>query len=133
VNSAIARSGAAALAVTRLGIGLIAVARPDLAARAWLGRAATGDPATGELVTPVFGRALGGRDVALAVGALASARASESRALRRWLFAGAIADAADAMATLTRWRALPAGNRALVLAASGGGALTGCLIGAALR
>ena len=105
----------AAIAVGRLGIGVIAAIRPGLAARSWV-RDSDGTAAQ------VFARALGGRDIALAAGALAAYRAHDRAELRRWAGMGAIADVVDAAATVACWSALPKVNRVLVLAAAAGAA-----------
>jgi stage V sporulation protein SpoVS len=68
---------------------------------------------------------LGGRDIALAAGALAAFRAHDQAELRRWAGMGAIADAVDAVATLACWSTLPKTNRLLVLAAAAGAAVVG--------
>jgi hypothetical protein len=103
----------AAIAAGRLGIGVIAAVRPELAARSWVDRTSADGPAA-----RVFARALGGRDIALAAGALVAFRAHDQAELRRWAGMGAIADAVDAIATVACWSALPKTNRLLVLAAA---------------
>ena len=60
--------GATAVAAGRVAIGLTALARPSLPSRPWVG--ATPD----DLTARVFGRALGARDLALGLGALAALR-----------------------------------------------------------
>ena len=110
----------AAIAAGRLGIGVIATVRPGLAARSWVDR-----PSADGTAALVFARALGGRDIALAAGALAAFRAHDQAELRRWAGMGAIADAVDAVATLACWSALPKTNRLLVLAAAAGAAVVG--------
>jgi hypothetical protein len=121
----LARLAMTAIAVGRLGIGVIAVGRPELAARSWLdGASARGTAAR------VMARALGGRDIALAAGALAAVRADDSAELRRWAGFGALADAVDAVATVACWSSMPKANRIMVLAAAAGAAVLG---GAAIR
>ncbi|HYS39508.1 MAG TPA: hypothetical protein VEO01_28155 [Pseudonocardiaceae bacterium] len=110
----------AAIAAGRLGIGVLAAVRPGLAARSWVDR-----PSADGTAARVFARALGGRDIALAAGALAAFRAHDQAELRRWAGMGAIADAVDAVATLACWSALPKTNRLLVLAAAAGAAVVG--------
>ncbi len=61
------RRGAAAVAVSRVGVGVVALAAPALVSRSWVGGA-------GGLSGRVLGRALGGRDLALGLGALAALR-----------------------------------------------------------
>lgn len=63
--------GAAALAVARTGIGVVALAAPEVVGRPWVGEAA--GTAQGRLLA----RALGGRDLALGLGALAALRRAQ--------------------------------------------------------
>ncbi len=58
------RRGATAVAASRVGVGVVAFAAPMLVSRSWVGRPGDGTPGR------VLGRALGGRDLALGVGAL---------------------------------------------------------------
>jgi hypothetical protein len=111
-----------AIAAGRLGIGVIAAVRPGLAARSWVDRTAADGTAA-----LVFARALGGRDIALAVGTLAAYRAQDQAELRRWAGMGALADAVDAVATVACWPALPKLNRVLVLTAAAGAAVVGAV------
>jgi hypothetical protein len=98
-----------------------ALAWPSVPARPWVGAAADGPAGQ------VFGRALGGRDVALGLGALAalSRPAAESESASAWVAAGALADALDVAASLSSWRELPRVTRWLVAASAGGAALLG--------
>lgn len=110
----------AAVAAGRLGLGVVAVVRPELPARAWLGST------LGSGVAPrLLGHALGGRDLALAIGALVAALSGNPAELRRWAVAGALADTVDAAATLVLWRELPKPNRIAVLTAAAGAAVVG--------
>jgi hypothetical protein len=114
------RAAVTAVAAGRLGLGVVALARPELAARAWLGTK------LGSGVAPrLLGHALGGRDLALAIGALAALRSGNQRDIRHWTAAGALADGVDAAATLVMWQALPENNRLAILVAAGGAALLG--------
>jgi len=61
-------------------------------------------------------RSLGGRDVALAVGTLVALENDGN--VRGWLEAGAVADASDAIGTLTNWGDLPGLRRLFGLASS---------------
>jgi hypothetical protein len=128
VTSGIARKAATMIAAARLVAGAIAVARPGMAARVWVGRTSELDPGAS-----VLGRALGGRDLALAAGALAAARSPDPSQLRRWTGAGTLADATDTAATLLAWSHLPRGYRIAVLGASCGAALAGALAAAGLE
>ena len=62
------RRGATAVAVSRIGVGVVAFAAPALVSRSWVGGAGGGPSGR------VLGRALGGRDLALGLGALAALR-----------------------------------------------------------
>jgi hypothetical protein len=115
----LARTGATMVAVGRLGAGLVALVWPEFAARCWLGDRGRGPAAR------VLGRGLGGRDLALAVGALAALRDGGPADRRRWLALGCLADSGDALATLLAWSSLPPVRRAIVLAASVGAAAVG--------
>ena len=64
------RRGATAVAAGRVALGLTALAWPAVPARPWVGASADDVAAT------VFGRALGARDVALGLGALAALNGS---------------------------------------------------------
>lgn len=123
------------LAGTRALLGVVALAMPERAGRVWVGGGATGADRA------VLLRALGGRDVALAVGALAGAakgRRTEGDAgtpvqpLAVWVAMGAVSDMVDTLATAGGFSALPRRTRWLTLVASGGAAATGAAIAAAL-
>jgi hypothetical protein len=115
------RRTAAAVAAARVGLGVTALARPSAPARPWVGASAD------ELGAQVFGRALGGRDVALGLGALAAARQSASapRVAAAWYAAGALSDALDVAVTVTAWDRLPRFTRWLVAASAAGAAVAG--------
>ena len=73
------RRGATAVAVSRIGVGVVAFAAPALVSRSWVGGAGGGPSGR------VLGRALGGRDLALGLGALAALRLqSASRRAMVW-------------------------------------------------
>jgi hypothetical protein len=86
-----------------LGGGLIAV--PQLFGRIWSGREA------GDARARVLARALGARDVALAVGALVALRDGDRRWAARAFGAQAAADAVDFLAVLLAGRALARSTR----------------------
>jgi hypothetical protein len=67
------RRGATAVAVSRVGVGVVAFAAPALVSRSWVGGAGGGPSGR------VLGRALGGRDLALGLGALAALRLQSLR------------------------------------------------------
>ena len=118
---ALLRRGAVTVAAGRVALGLTALAWPAVPARPWVGASAD------DLAARVFGRALGGRDLALGLGALAAlARPdAEPGPAAAWLAAGALSDALDVAASLASWRDLPRVTRWLVAASAGGAALTG--------
>jgi len=114
------RSGARAVAAGRVALGLTALVWPSVPARPWVGAAAD------DVAARVFGRALGARDLALGLGALAALRdQGETGAARSWVAAGALSDALDVAASVTSWRELPRISRWLVVASAGGAALIG--------
>jgi hypothetical protein len=103
-----ARTIAAGLNVGRAVVGGALLAAPARAGAAWVGPEAA-LPSTG-----VMTRAMGARDLGLALGTLAALR-SGSRGgggrARTWLLAGVLADAADLAATLAAGRSLPPAGR----------------------
>jgi hypothetical protein len=115
------RRGALTVAAGRVALGLTALAWPAVPARPWVGASAD------DLAARVFGRALGARDLALGLGALAAlARpGAEPGRAASWVAAGALSDALDVAASLASWRDLPRMTRWLVAASAGGAALTG--------
>jgi hypothetical protein len=123
------RRGATAVAAGRVALGLPALAWPSVPARPWVG--ATAD----DLAARVFGRALGARDLALGLGALAALAgpAAEPGSASGWVAAGALSDALDVVASLASWRELPPLTRWLVAASAGGAALTGAAGALAVR
>jgi hypothetical protein len=112
------RQGARAVAAGRVALGLTALVWPAIPARPWVG--ATKD----DLTAQVFGRALGGRDVALGLGTLAALEGSGGGA-STWVAAGALSDGLDVVASLASWRELPRLTRWLVLGSAGGAAVIG--------
>ncbi len=90
-----------------------AVAAPGLLGRLFAGRDAR-LPANRAL-----GRAMGGRDLAIGLGAVLAMK--HQAPARGWIEAGALADASDVLATVLAWRGLPRwGRLAVVVLASGG-------------
>ena len=117
---ALLRRGAVTVAVGRVALGLTALAWPAVPSRPWVGATA------GDLTARVFGRALGGRDLALGLGALTALRpGAEPGPAAAWMAAGALSDALDVAASLASWQELPRITRWLVAASAGGAALTG--------
>jgi hypothetical protein len=125
----LARRGAITVAAGRVALGLTTLAWPLVPARPWTG---TGDD---DLTARVFGRALGARDLALGLGALAALRdqAANPGPARSWVAAGALSDALDVAASLAAWRELPRVTRWLVAASAGGAALAGAAGALAMR
>jgi len=126
------RRGATMVAAGRVALGVIALAWPSVPARPWVG--ATAD----DLAVRVFGRALGARDLALGLGALAAlqlpaAGAGQAGSARAWVAGGALSDALDVAASLASWRELPRLGRWLVAASAGGAALVGAAGALAVR
>ena len=119
MTAAWVRRGATALAAARTAIGVAALASPALIARPWVGAAAHEAPAR------VLGRALGGRDLALGLGALAALARPAPASAALWVGAGALADSLDVLATRAAWDELPAIGRWLVAMSAGGAAVVG--------
>jgi hypothetical protein len=124
--SAWLRRGAIAVAAGRVAIGVVALTAPPLIARPWIG------PAAGSAEARVLARALGGRDLALGLGALTALLAPEpgtgspvpaAGSAGVWVGAAAVADALDALATAASWRKLPASRWLVALSAAGAAAL----------
>jgi hypothetical protein len=115
------RQGATAVAAGRVALGVAALVWPSVPARPWVGAAAD------DVAARVFGRALGARDLALGLGALAALRgpAAQAGSARAWVAAGALSDALDVVASLSSWNELPRVTRWLVAASAGGAALAG--------
>ena len=115
------RRGALAVAAGRVALGVTALAWPLVPARPWVGAAAD------DVAAQVFGRALGARDLALGLGALAALQgpAAQAGSARAWVAAGALSDALDVVASLSSWRDLPRVTRWLVAASAGGAAVAG--------
>jgi hypothetical protein len=118
---ALLRQGAVTVAAGRVVLGLTALAWPAVPARPWVGASAD------DLAATVFGRALGARDLALGLGALAALQRpdAEPGSAAAWVAAGALSDALDVAASLVSWSDLPRITRWLVAASAGGAALTG--------
>jgi hypothetical protein len=122
-----------ALAAGRIAMGVTALAAPSLIWRPWVGDT-RGIPAR------VLGRALGGRDLALGLGALAALRAvppasvaagTPARAAAgtagAWVGFGAVADSLDLVTTVAAWDELPSVGRWLIATTAGGAAVVGAV------
>ena len=102
------------LALGRLAVGAGLTAKPAGPLGAgWVGGEESRRPTNALLF-----RAVGARDMALALGTLAAFR--EGSRLRPWLLAATLADAADLVATLTAGRAVPLQGKATIAAVAGG-------------
>jgi hypothetical protein len=117
------RGGAAAIAAARTAIGVVALAAPTLVTRPWLG------PDRGPAAR-VLGRALGGRDLALGLGALAALQPTPAGPQSAghpgiWIGLAALSDAMDVLATVAAWDELPPVGRWLVAMSAGGSAVAG--------
>ena len=140
---ALLRRSATAVAAARVAIGVAALVRPDVPSRPWVGTGAGDGPAG--LAGRVFGRALGGRDLALGLATLVALRQPDgspsetegpsepSDAASLWVAAGALADALDVVTSLASWRDLPRFTRWLVVGSAAGASLTGAAGALALR
>lgn len=113
---------ARAIAAGRIGFGLGLLISPEQLTTRWIGRDSTRPG------TRVVTRGLGGRDLALGLGALASREAD----LPRWLLAGMAGDASDLGATLAAGGEVPLTGRILVGALAAGALVLGARTVAAL-
>lgn len=100
--------------VTRLTLGAATVLMPSVVAKVWMGRGAE------DTVSRVALRGLGAREAALGFGTLVALERGGS--VRRWLEAGAIADAGDAFGTFSQRRSLPASRWVIATAIAGASA-----------
>jgi hypothetical protein len=101
------------LAAGRLAIGALLVAKPQSqVGTGWIGEDAKRPTAA------VVIRAVGARDMALALGTLATRRSGGP--LKPWLLAATLADATDLVATLAAGRAVSKSSKALIALLAGG-------------
>ena len=101
------------IALGRTALGVVALTRPEIPGRPWVGSGA------GSTAGHVLARALGGRDLALGLGALTSPEPA------RWALAAAGADALDAAITMSTFARLPRWGRWMVLGSAAGAAIAG--------
>jgi hypothetical protein len=113
------------VALGRVAIGALAVVVPTAVSRPWIGTASEGRGVR------VLARAMGGRDLALGIGALRALHLSDQEA-RPWVAAGGMADAVDALVTLAAFGSLPRRTRWGILALTGGAAVVSVRVAAAL-
>jgi hypothetical protein len=110
-----------AVAVGRIALGASYLATPGLAMRLWPGR--PGSTGEDRAVARLLARSVGGRDIALGVGALLAL--SHDAPVRGWVEAAMLADAGDALAIGIAFRRLPRARAVLMFAASLGTAALG--------
>jgi hypothetical protein len=125
MDLALARTLARCLAVGRVAIGATALVAPALVAGPWIG-----DPA-GTTEARLLARTMGGRDLALGIGALRALSRSDAEA-RPWVALGGTADAVDALATLVVFGTLPRRSRWGILAVTVGAAVASTRVAIAL-
>ena len=101
------------LGVGRLAIGAALVVKPQSQVGVgWIGEDAK------RPTTAVPFRAVGARDMALALGTLSAQRSGS--ALKPWLLAATLADATDLFATFAAGKAIPKQGKALIALLAGG-------------
>jgi len=110
-----------AVAIGRIALGASYLVTPGLAMRLWPGRPGSTDE--DRAVARLLARSVGGRDVALGVGALLAL--SHDSGVRGWTEAAMLADASDALAIGLAFRRLPRSRAVLMFAASLGTAVLG--------
>ncbi len=113
------------LGVVRCAIGLSALVAPTLPARPWVG-----EHEAKRSAVRLFARTLGGRDLALGLGAMLAP--NTRRGLSSWVTLGALADAGDFLATVLAFKQLPRWSRWLILSITLGAAVVGGGLGAML-
>jgi hypothetical protein len=112
------------LAINRLLIGSLLTLFPTRTARGWIARHSRNEGAR------LFARALGARDVGLAVGMLGALR--EGTPARPWAQAAVLADGVDFGATFAARHALPAGSLGFGLLMSGASTALGLWLSSTL-
>jgi hypothetical protein len=110
-----------AIAFARLALGGSYLLAPGPAMKLWPGRGGSTDD--DEMMGRLLARSVGGRDVALAVGALLAL--SHDTPVRGWIEAASLADGVDALAIGIAFRHLPRNRAVLMFAASLGTAIIG--------
>lgn len=115
------RATTKAIALGRIALGGSYLLAPNLAMKLWPGR--NGSTEDDGVVARLLARSVGGRDVALGVGALLAL--SHDAPARGWIEAATLADAVDALAIAIAFRHLPRGRAVLMFAASLGTAVLG--------
>ncbi len=125
MDDSISRRLARLIAWGRVGIGVAAIAAPPLMARPWIG------PAAGEPEARLLARTMGGRDLALGIGALRALGVSDEEA-RPWVALGGAADLVDALATVVAFGHLPRRSRWGILAVTLGAAVVSTRVAVSL-
>jgi hypothetical protein len=113
------------VALGRIGIGCTALAAPTLMTRPWIGDAAGSPDAR------LLARTMGGRDLALGIGALRALGVDDGQA-RPWVALAGMADAVDAAVTIVAFGRLPKLTRWAILASTVGAAVVSFRVAAAL-
>lgn len=113
------------LALARIGIGGTALVAPTRMVRPWIGAGAESPDVR------LLARTMGGRDLALGLGALRALSVSDAEA-RPWMALAGMADAVDAAVTIMAFRRLPRGTRWGILAATVGAAVASFRLAVAL-
>ena len=108
---------ARALAWIRVAAGVTLFLAPRFGARAWTGER------TKDFTTSMAVRGFGIRDAAIGMGLVLAIE--NGKPARRWIEAGAIADAGDALGTVAAWRDLPKPRALLWLASQVGATALG--------
>jgi len=102
------------LALGRLALGAVLVAKPASQLGAtWVGDADAARPTSWMLL-----RAVGARDIALALGTLGAQRTGSP--LKPWLLGATFADATDLVSTFVAGKSVPPKGRAAIAALAGG-------------
>jgi len=125
MNGSLSRPLAQLVAWGRVGIGVSAIAAPTLMARPWIGDDARSSGSR------LLARTMGGRDLALGVGALRALGVSDQEA-RPWVALGGMADAVDALATVLAFGSLPRRSRWGILAVTVGASVVSIRVAVAL-
>lgn len=125
MDETISKALARLVAWGRVGIGVSAIAAPTLMARPWIGDDARSSGSR------LLARTMGGRDLALGVGALRALGVSDQEA-RPWVALGGMADAVDALATVLAFGSLPRRSRWGILAVTVGASVVSIRVAVAL-
>jgi len=114
------------VAIGRVALGISAIAAPTALARPWIGQAASDDGAR------LLAREMGGRDLALGLGAMRSLSNGRMSDARTWMGMGGLADCVDAAVTVLAFRRLPRLSRWGILASTAGAAVVSMRVAQAL-